>query len=74
MIYHVPPQHPHQQGKRATRMMSDSSRSDPLQETNSLCNELSAEAERDKSHPYAVRQMPTLSQLVEDTTKQKECF
>ena len=33
----------------------DLSRSDPLQETNSLCNGLSAEAERDKSRPYAVQ-------------------
>ena len=30
-------------------------------------NGLGSEAERDKSRPYAVRHMPTLSRFVEDT-------
>ena len=38
-----------------------------LRETDKSYNGLSAEAERDKSRPYAVRQITTLSRLVEDT-------
>ena len=81
VIHHVPPQHPHQQGKRTITQTADAGGLNVINHDHTLYRQISTceenptspngpnthEAERDKSRPYTVRQMPTLSRLVEDT-------